>query len=274
MNDYIEKIITDVSKKLNIKLSNKNIHFYTDGASNSIVFSILNKYLIKTLDTTTFNAQTEFLEYYKNIPNFQKILFKNKKLNYICFEFIEGALFKNCTNLDINDIINQIYNIVNQYKAYDYDKFGYLFEDNKSWYDFLKDEILNSNNYILNLNIDTKKVFKALEKLKKFNVNKNLIHGDFGAHNFLIDSSKKLKIIDPMPVVGDYLYDFYFAIFSNVNLFKDEKINYILNFFENEIIEKKKALMLIVVFIRMGRCYKYDIEYFNTYLNLYNSYNI
>ena len=274
MNDYIKQIITDISKRLNIKVSKKDLQYYTDGASDSIVFSISNKYLIKTLDKITFNTQIEFLNFYKDIYNFQRIIFTNKDLKYICFEFIEGTVFKDKTNLDNTDIINQIYNIVIKYKNYNYNAFGYLYEDNKTWCKFLKDEVSNSYKYISRLNISNDKVYKAIDKLNNFNIDKKLIHGDFGAHNFLIDNSKKLRVIDPMPVVGDYLYDFYFAIFSNVDLFKNTDIKYILSFFENEDIERKKLMLLIVLYIRMGRCYKYNIEDFDTYYNIYNLYKI
>ena len=96
-----------------------------------------------------------------------------------------------------------------------YNGYGYLFEDNKTWDEFLLDEALNSYKEMPEINID--KIYKALEIIKKYNVDKYLIHGDFGTHNFIMQDNK-IKVIDPMCVVGDKLYDFYFAIFSNVLL--------------------------------------------------------
>lgn len=270
-NDYINLILKDISEKLNIKITENDIVYYTDGASNSIVFNIFGKYLIKTVDDITLKSQNEFLKIYSNISNFQKIIFINEKLKYICFEYIEGTLFKNVQNINNKELIKQIYQIVKAYKIYPSKYCGYLFEDKKTWIEFLEDEILNSSKNIIGFDIPMDKINSSIEILKEFNITQRLIHGDFGAHNFLIDNSMKLRVIDPMPVIGDYLYDFYFAIFSNLAIFKDLKISYILSFFKDESILKKKALLTIVLFIRMGRCFKYNKEDFNYYYNLYLS---
>ena len=117
------------------------------------------------------------------------------------------------------------------------------------------------------INID--KIYKALEIIKKYNVDKYLIHGDFGTHNFIMQDNK-IKVIDPMCVVGDKLYDFYFAIFSNDEIFENIKLEIILKQFDYEF-EYKQALLLTVLFIRMGRAKKYDKKNFYKYEKIYNS---
>ena len=51
--------------------------------------------------------------------------------------------------------------------------------------------------------------------------------------------------------------------FTKINL------DYILSFYNNDL-EYKKALLAIVVYIRMSRAHKYDINNFNKFLELYN----
>lgn len=263
----LEEIISDLQSALNVKINKNNIVYYTDGATDSIVFSIDNKYLVKTVDDNTFNTQLEFLKFYEDIDEFQKIIHFNKSLKYICFLYIEGDKFYQ-TKVNSNTAVNQIYNIVRKYKKYDYKDFGYLYEDEKSWYEFLCDEVNYSYDKIKHLDISINKVSDALEIVKNYKVEKYLIHGDFGTHNFLVNKSK-IKVIDPMPVVGDYLYDFYFSIFSDVSIFESTNLNSILKYFDRDD-TYKRAMVIITFFIRMSRSYVYDKDHFNAYLDYYN----
>ena len=108
----------------------------------------------------------------------------------------------------------------------------------------------------------------AISTLDKYPKPKYLIHGDFGTHNF-ITNGDTLNVIDPMPVVGDYLYDFYFSIFSDTDIFTTTTIEELLKYYDREI-EVKKAMITITFFIRMSRAFVYDKENFDTYLKYYN----
>ncbi len=269
MEQEIEKIIEDLSKNLKIDIKNSQIHFFGDGATDSVVFSIDNKYLIKTVDINTLNIQVEFLQFYKDIPNMKKVLFYNDKLKYICFKYIDGERFGEKSKQNSNNIVEKIFGIVSQYKPYQYEEYGYLWEDHKTWNEFLESEVLYSMEAIEKLKIPKDKVNSALENIKDFDVPQYLIHGDFGTHNFLI-KDKEIMIIDPMPVIGDYLYDFYYAVFSNINIFHELELDYILSFFERDE-QYKKDLLIIVLYIRMCRCYIYNRQDFEIYLKLYNA---
>ena len=263
----IDLIKFDIEQKLKIDLLEKDIHYFTEGATESIVFSIKNKYLIKTFDEESFKVQVEFLNKYHN-DFFQKIIYTNEDLLYICFEFVEGNKYKKDL-ISVDKALEDIYAITSSYELYDYDGYGYLFSDyGKTWKDFLNDEVMYSKKEIENVQIT--KVLKALDVVNKYKVDKYLIHGDFGTHNFLINNG--IKVIDPMGVVGDYLYDFYFAILSNVDIFMNLDIDKILSYFDRDL-EYKKALFLIVLYIRMSRAFKYDRDNYGKYLELYNNLN-
>ena len=259
----VQNILNDLQCKLNINVNEDNITYYTDGATESIVFSIDNKYLIKTMDTNTLNIQKEFFNIYDN-DYIQKVLYINDDMKYICFEYIDGIKEKDYSIYNTEYIIKQIYDICNTYKIYNYDGYGYLYEDHKTWYQFLYDEVMYSSKEIPN--IDMHIVIDSLNKIKDINVDKCLIHGDFGVHNFLIKNGK-IKVIDPMGVVGDTLYDFYFATLSTPSLFTNTEL--ILSYYDRDI-EYKKALFNIVLYIRMSRSYKYNRNNFDKYLELYN----
>ena len=259
---YMNEIINDIKKYLDIDI--KNIKKYKDGTTDSIVFSINNKYLIKTMSKEEIEIQKIFFNLYKNNLYFQKIIYINNNLNYICFEFIKGEKFKDLI-IDSNLIIEEIYNITKSYKKVDCDFYGYLDYSVKTPYDFLLSEINYAKEKILDINTD--KVYEALNYFKDKNISKYLLHGDFGVHNFLIDNNT-LRVIDPMPLVFDPLYDFYFACLSNSFLLIE--LDYIFKFYNRDI-DYKRNLLIIVFYIRMSRSYMYDKEHFNNYLNIYNN---
>ena len=163
----IKDILNDLEKTLNFKIDESKIIYYTDGATDSIVFNIDDKYLVKTVDEITYKSQTEFLKFYKEIPEFQKVIHHNKELSYICFDYKKGNLFRK-ENMNANEVLKQVYNITNNYKEYNHGYYGYLYEDEKTWYEFLKDEVEYSNKKMINENIDLTKVIDALNIIKEY----------------------------------------------------------------------------------------------------------
>lgn len=249
----IDKILLDIESKLNIEINKNKIKYFDDGASGSIVFKY-DKYLVKTTNIKELDAYIEFFNLY-NQDFFQRILCYDREIHYICFNYIDGELFK-YNRIDPKKFVEQVYEITKSYKEYDYDAYGYLEEEKMSWLDFLKEESYKESN---NTEIDYSILFDCYKVIKKNICPKYLIHGDFGTHNFIINNNK-IHAIDPIPLVGDYLYDFYFSIFTDPIVFKNLTIDYILSFYEDRSIEYKKALMIICFFIRLRRAYKYSPE--------------
>lgn len=249
----IDKILLDIESKLNIEINKNKIKYFDDGASGSIVFKY-DKYLVKTTDIKELEAYLKFFNLY-NQDYFQKIICYDKEILYICFNYLEGNLFK-YSKIDSKEFVEQVYEITKLYKEYDYDAYGYLEEEKMNWLDFLKEESYEESK---NTEIDYSILFDSYKVIENNLCPKYLIHGDFGTHNFVI-SNNKIHAIDPIPLVGDYLYDFYFSIFTDSNIFKNLTIDYILSFYEDRNFEYKKALMIICFFIRLRRAYKYSPE--------------
>ncbi|MBQ8891654.1 MAG: hypothetical protein IJ068_02185 [Bacilli bacterium] len=256
----MKDILDDLENKLNIKIT--NIENHKEGTSSSLVFGVNKKYLIKTMNVSELNNQQIFLNVYKNINYFQKIILVNKNLNYICFKYINGIKLKEY-RFKLN-MIDEIYKIVKSYKKYDCDFYGYFDYRYSSAYLFLKSEIEYASEKIKD--IDTKIVYESLNKLKKYKIEKYLLHGDFGLHNMLLVNNK-IKVIDAMPLVFSPIYDFYFACLSSTICFNN--LNLLFNYFDYDM-EYKKNLFIIVFYIRMSRAYVYDKNKFESYLEIYN----
>ena len=176
---------------------------------------------------------------------------------------------------DIQDFLHNIVSVTKNYKTYSSKYFGYLNEEVSSWSEFLKSEIdyalknLKSYENYSNI-IDVNILYDYAKKLDKYPFEKKLLHGDFGCHNFIKFNNKFAGIIDPMPVIGDYLYDLLYAIVSNVQVVSSITFEDIIKLV-NEPKEKVFYLLLIVLYCRIYRCLKYNSAYIDVYINFWNN---
>ena len=264
-DEKISQVKADLSKKLHKNFENSEPDFYWDGWTGAVVFDLDRKYLIKITNSETIESQVEFLrENPRNI--FSNVICYDLEVGYICLEFIEGVKY-NEAKLNAKDALWQVSNIVKNYREYPHaEGYGFLRHEFPTWKEFLRDEIDYARGYIPTISTD--KVMAALDVIGNKQPKQYLMHGDFGTHNFLVEKSGRIRVIDPMPVVGDYLYDFYFAILSNTNIFTIVGADYIYSFFDRDI-EEKKALLTIALYVRMSRAFKYDRENFDAYTKMY-----
>ena len=256
----MKEIVKDIEKKLNIRVNSYNN--YKEGTTNSLVLSINNEYLIKTMEKDEITIQQIFLDYYKDINYFQKIVYVNNNLEYICFKYIKGEKLKN-SNIKFN-VIDEFYKITKSYKKYECNFYGYFDYKYETSSEFLESEILYAKNRLPNLDIS--KVNKAFLNLKKYKIDKYLLHGDLGMHNMLVNGNE-IKVIDAMPLVFTPLYDFYFACLSNLSFVFP--LDNLFDYYDEDL-EYKKNLFIIVFYIKLSRIYVYDRKNYELYLNYYN----
>lgn len=274
MDNMVHEILKDIELKTGVVADEETLRFFSDGATDSIVFCINEKYLVKKTTTLDLETTIKFLETYDTLSCFQHIICYNKDLSYICLQYSSGEKIDTIDRENILDYISQITEIVKSYQRTDLEGFGYVGEEVENFKEFLEKEALHYESSIAYLNLSKGTLNKALKKIEKHEVPKYLIHGDFGFHNFII-LDNKIQVIDPMPVIGDNLYDLYFAVLSNASIAKylledKENIKKILAFAESEDMSYKKALFTVCVYIRLGRCSKYNPGNLQTYIELYN----
>ena len=260
-----EIVVRDIERQLDCSMRDLAPTFYSDGATDATVFSLGGKYLVKMTNLETVQTQKTFLD---AVPEgrFQKLLCSNESLGYECFEFIDGAHYSDAP-LEAHEAVEQIAEIVRQYPEYEHDGYGFLGEEKPTWREFLLDEIEYAAQRIRE--VSQEKVMAALETVGNYAPKQYLMHGDFGTHNFLV-SDGKIRVIDPMPVVGDRLYDFFFAILSDTDIFAELGIDYYMdNFFDGYKPEYMKALLIIALYVRMSRAAVYDEENLGKYKKLY-----
>lgn len=263
-NETDRNIVKKVSKILNFKY---DFHkYFTDGASESTVLLVNNTYLIKQNIRVVLESETTFLQL-NHSTLFQKILYIDPDFKFLVYQFIPGEPMKKVD--DVNDTISKIISTVLKYKPFKQDGFGYLDEKQNSWSDFLQSEIDHSSSNIKEYIPNNEILNKAIQNLEKYPFTKKLLHGDFGTHNFIKENGKLIGIIDPMPVIGDSLYDILFAFASNVQIINTLTLDKIC-FFTNEPKEKVISLLAIVLYSRISRCLKYHPQDISIYMNWWN----
>ncbi len=262
-NKIDKNIIEFVLKLLNIPYENHK--YFTDGVSSHVIL-LNNKYLIKRSTPYAIKAEIKFLSLNPS-PKMQKIIYFDHSYRFAVYEFIHGDIMKQVD--DIDDFLENILFITSNYKTVDYYGYGYLYEEVSTWSEFLLDEITDSTKTLEAYIPDNSIVLDQVNILENYKLDKKLIHGDFGTHNFIKVNCKFAGVIDPMPVLGDSLYDTLFAIVSNASVVKDislDKINSLLS----EPHQKIKAMLIVVLYCRIARCLKYHKQDINIYMDFWN----
>lgn len=261
-NKKDEKIIKEILNILDIEYESHK--YFNDGVSSRVIL-LNNTYLIKQNTKPVLQAEIEFLKL-DTSKYFQQIIYVDPNYEFVVYNFITGSIMYTVDNVD--DTINKIIDISSNYSHYTKNGFGYLNEEVSTWSEFLRDEIKYSSSNITEYISDKTVVNKCVDILEKYPFNKKLLHGDFGTHNFIKQDGKLIGVIDPMPIIGDPLYDTLFAIVSNTNILANitlEKLYFLIN----EPKEKIKALLTIVLYSRISRCLKYHPKDIDIYMNFW-----
>lgn len=264
-NDEI--IAKKVLKKLDIPY--ESVKYFSDGVS-SRVFLLNDHYLVKQNTPTLLKAETVFLNQ-MNSNIFQKIVYADNNYDFVVYDFIPGDMMKKVD--DINETLKSIVNITSKYPKYTGKGFGFLNEEFNSWSEFLEDEIKYSSKTVYPYIKNNNNVYKCINILEKYPFEKKLLHGDFGTHNFVKVNGKLAGIIDPMPIIGDPLYDSLFAMVSNKDFLSSLSLENLVKL-TNEPKEKLKAMLTIVTYSRISRCIKHQPDDVETYIKFWDKLNL
>ena len=260
-NEKDKKIIYEVLEKLNESYVEHK--YFTDGADSRVIL-LNNKYLIKQNNTNSIKAEIKFFESTFS-TFFQKLVYYSPDFEFAVYKFIPGKPMKKITSS--KEIISKILEVSKSFSKSSKPGFGYLGEEFNSWSEFLLHEAFHRPNID---DIDKQIIDEAIKVLEKYPFEKKLIHGDFGTHNFIEDNGKFVGIIDPQTILGDSLYDILFAICSNLDLLNTYSLDE-LYLLINEPKEKIRAMLIVVLYVRISRALKYHPNDIPAYLDYFNS---
>ncbi len=95
------------------------------------------------------------------------------------------------------------------------------------------------------------------------------MHGDCGVHNFIFNDGELFGVIDPIPVIGDPIYDLIYAFCSSPDDLTKETIDSAVS---QLMIKKEKNIpflyeeVIIGLYLRLGTCIKHHPHDFEEYL--------
>lgn len=255
--------INEISKKLNISVT--EFKYFRDGTDSRILL-LNNKYIVKQNTPALLKSEFEFSKLYSETPKIQRVLLAEDNFNYIVYEFIPGDVMHVVDNFD--DLISNIKEITNSFKDYEGNEFGYVYEPSSSWTDFLKTRVHEASLTLPDSFDFLPQVYESISTLEKFDFKKKLLHGDFGTHNFIKENGVLVGVIDPIPTVGDPLYDFIYACLSNIDVVRHLSVEFIVDK-TGEDAEKVKAMLIVELFCRMSICLRHHKEDFDGYVDFW-----
>lgn len=261
VNDII--IIDELLSKLNESYVS---HKYFNNGTSSRIFLLNDKYTVKQASPRLLQSEFLFSDAYKDVEKLQKMVYHDPGFKYVVYSYVPGDVMHVVDDAD--DLFANIKDITNSYKTYSGEEFGFIYEPETSWKDFLKTRVHDCSLRLPEADTYLSKVYEAIEALNKFDFDKKLIHGDFGTHNFIKLNGKFEKAIDPAPIAGDKLYDVIFACISNVGLLNKLSVDFLAEYFD-EPKEKVSAMLTILLFCRMSACLAYHKEDFDSYVDLW-----
>ncbi len=170
-----------------------------------------------------------FFLFYEGNTLFSKLLYNEPFHKYIVYSFLEGST--SCEQGDKRSTLRTLVKeVINKYeRVSDVDGWGWKENPVQSWNEFLTTNVMetheNVKRYI------SEEEYRTVLKLANRDAGVEqpfLLHGDLGFHNFIFQENKLHGVIDPLPVLGDPIYDLIYAFCSTPEDLTKETIDYVM----------------------------------------------
>ncbi|HDR7794525.1 TPA: phosphotransferase [Bacillus luti] len=256
-----EKVISNYPKSIKV----------LNGGTTSTVYLLDEKYVVKLNESKVIREEANFLSFYEGNTLFSNLLYKEPLNKYIVYSFLEGSTscergYKRITlSTLVKEVINK-YEIVSEA-----DSWGWKESLVQSWTEFLRMNVMAAHENIRSYISDDE--YKLVLKLAS-SPNRGagidrpfLLHGDLGFHNFIFQENKLNGVIDPLPVLGDPIYDFIYAFCSTPEDLTKETIQYVMK--QCAFHKKDRDLheeIVIGLFLRIDACLRHHPKDLEDYL--------
>ncbi|MEB3052599.1 MULTISPECIES: aminoglycoside phosphotransferase family protein [Bacillus] len=229
--------------------------------------------VVKLNEPKVIEEEAYFLDFYENESIFPKLLYIDPLNRYMVYSFIPGSTSYHAR--DKRDILcTLVQKVIDRYKpAMSMDQWGWKEGPVDSRQDFLLNRVMEANENVKSY--ITQEEFHSVLKLvhspnRTAHSNQPyVLHGDCGFHNFIFKEHKLYGVIDPLPVLGDPIYDLIYAFCSTPEDLTKETIDYVVEqcvFHKNT---KGKVLyeeVLIGLYLRLETCIRHHPEDLEAYL--------
>lgn len=242
-----------------------------NGGTTSTIYLLDEQYVIKLNESEVIREEAYFLQFYKKDELFPKLLYKEPLNRYIVYSFLEGTT--SCKLGHKRSVLSKLVKeVINKYEvATEVDGWGWKESPVQSWNEFLTTNVMeaheNVRRYISEEEYRT--VFKlANSPSRGTGINQPfLLHGDLGFHNFIFQGNKLHGVIDPLPVLGDPIYDLIYAFCSTPEDLTKETIDYAMK--QCVFYKKDRDLyeeIVIGLYLRIDTCLRHHPKDLEDYL--------
>ena len=229
--------------------------------------------VVKLNEPKVIEEEAYFLDFYENESIFPKLLYVDPINRYMVYSFIPGSTSYDAGNK--RDVLcTLVQEVIHTYKIImQMDQWGWKEEPVGSWQDFLLKRVMEANEnlktYIIEEDFHIVLEFVHSTNRHTHSNQPFLLHGDCGFHNFIFKEHKLYGVIDPLPVLGDPIYDLIYAFCSTPEDLTKETIDYVVEqcvFHKNK---KGKVLyeeVVIGLYLRLEICIRHHPEDLEDYL--------
>ncbi|HFJ9452957.1 aminoglycoside phosphotransferase [Bacillus anthracis] len=198
-----------------------------NGGTTSTVYLLDEKYVVKLNEPDVIREEADFLSFYKGNTSFSKLLYKEHLHTYIVYSFLEGSTsYEQGYKRSMLCVL--VKEVINKYKIVpEADGWGWKESPVQSWNEFLTTNVVEAHKNIRPY--ISEEEYRKVLKLANRDAGINqpfLLHGDLGFHNFIFQGNMLHGVIDPLPVLGDPIYDLIYAFCSTPEDVTKETIDY------------------------------------------------
>ncbi|PFD41347.1 aminoglycoside phosphotransferase [Bacillus cereus] len=256
-----EKIISYYPKSIKV----------LNGGTTSTVYLLDEKYVVKLNKSEVVREEADFLSFYDGNTLFSTLLFKDPLNRYIVYSFLVGT-----TSCELgykrSTLCTLVKEVINTYEIVpEVDGWGWKDSPVQSWAEFLLTNVMEARENLRQYISDEEhQLVLTLVNSPKRSTGMDrpfLIHGDLGFHNFIFRDNKLYGVIDPLPVLGDPIYDLIYAFCSTPEDLTKEAIGYVMKqciFYkeERELYEE----IVIDLYLRIDTCIRHHPKDLEDYL--------
>ncbi|OQR57357.1 aminoglycoside phosphotransferase family protein [Bacillus sp. CDB3] len=256
-----EKVISHYPKSMKV----------LSGGTTSTVYLLDGKYVMKSNESEVIREEANFLSFYEGNTLFSKLLYMEPLNRYIVYSFLEGST--SCEHgykrITLSTLVKEV---INKYEIVpEADSWGWKGSPVQTWTEFLMTDVMEAHENV-RLYISDEEYRLVLKLVSSPNrgagIDKPfLLHGDFGFHNFIFRENKLYGVIDPLPVLGNPLYDLIYAFCSTPEDLTKEAICYAM---KQCVFHKKERDLyeeiVIGLYLRIDTCLRHHPKDLEDYL--------
>ncbi|MFA6297460.1 MAG: hypothetical protein WC629_02760 [Candidatus Paceibacterota bacterium] len=216
-----------------------------------------------------------FLGAYRDITLFPNLLYVSKDFSFFVYPFIKGEKSKRAlTEQELESIVE---NVINHYQVSETNYWGEQMYSSTTILEYINSLLVDQKEKIAEVlgQDEYQKVFELTQSLfAAFDEKPYLTHGDLGSHNIIIENNTISGIIDPLIENSLPVIELAFLLCSMVHDYGVDTIKELFSKLKTPSGFNKQDFLKIyriMLYIRIGRCLKYNPRDIETYLKIYRN---